>query len=73
MDENVELRSILNEAAQELANREKDPSVWVEWVAYLLETLELHAMANDPDYPQGFNDMLQSLRDRINDRLKEVR
>ena len=67
--DNVQL--ILNEAAQSIDDATHEVHSWAKPIAYLLECLEFHAMANDPHHPELFELMLTRLQERIATRLKE--
>jgi len=60
----------LHETAQEIDDLSHDVSSWPSFLAYLLESLEFFAMANDPNYPEEFEHMLKDLQNEISLRLK---
>ena len=60
----------LNETAQEIDDLSHDVRSWSAYVAYLLESLEFFAMANDPNHPEDFELMLRTLQSEINSRLR---
>ncbi len=55
--------------AQRLAKDEKHPRTWQFYLIDLLKAMERQAAGTDPIYPKGYEEMLKSLRDAINDRL----
>jgi hypothetical protein len=65
-----ELRRELNQIAQELDNTTHDVQSWEECLLYLLEDLEMFAMANDPRHPEQYEQMLKQLCDAIGNRLR---
>ncbi len=55
--------------AQRLAEDEKHPRSWQYFLIDLLKAMEHQSAGTDLTYPKGYEEMLQSLRDAINDRL----
>ncbi len=55
--------------AQQLAKNEKHPRTWQFYLIDLLRAMERQATGTDTTYPKGYEEMLKTLRDAINDRL----
>lgn len=66
----VDLRNDLDDIANEIAEVESDPSQWDIPALYLFETLEVLAMGKDPNHPDGYNAMVEKVRDALTDRLE---
>ena len=71
LPKNVErLRQSLFKAANEIDNFNHRVKDWDIWIKSLLEDLELFAMANDPDHPKEFLNLLEHVKKIIVKRLK---
>lgn len=68
MSELQELRELLDDTAQDMAQVLPDSSDWSRWLMYLLEGLD--GLANDP---QEFEEMLDDLKNTIETRLEAGR
>jgi alpha-L-fucosidase len=60
----------INEACQEMDDATHNVQAWSVYVAYLLDCLEFHAMANDRSHPEQYELMLSDLKNQIAARLK---
>ena len=65
-----ELRDILKDAASAIAERDPNPSTWLNWMVFLLQQLQSKSMAADPMYQDLYRDMLSYLQAAIRNRLK---
>jgi hypothetical protein len=65
-----ELRDILREAAEAIADFSGNPRTWLSWIIFFMEQLEKHAMATDPVYQQLYQDLLPALQDAVRNRVK---
>jgi len=64
------LQPLLDDLANEIDELTHDVGAWATAIFQLLKSLELHAMANDPDHPGQYEVMLKELRDILSSRLK---
>lgn len=65
-----ELRGLLSNVADELADFSGNPRTWLSWITYLMSELEKRSVAVDPSYQQLYQDLLYALRDAIIHRIK---
>lgn len=65
-----ELRDLLTEAAEEIADFSGNPRTWLTWITFLMEKLDEEAMNINPAYQELYQDLLYALRDAIRNRLK---
>ena len=65
-----ELRRSLREAAHRIDNRTHEVPAWVEYLKVILVDLEMYAMANDPNHPEHYEQMLRHLTKQSDARLK---
>ncbi len=56
--------------AQRLAKDAKHSQVWAYYLIDLLKAMERQAAGTDPTYPNGYEEMLGDLSEKINIRLK---
>lgn len=70
MSKEDELRDILNEAVNSMADAESNPRTWLAWMIYLLARLEEKATNENPAYKGSFVDMLEALQDEIRNRTR---
>ena len=70
MSKEDELRDILNEAVNSMADAESNPRAWLAWMIYLLARLEEKATNENPAYKESFVDMLEALQDEIRNRTR---
>ncbi len=68
MSKEDELRDILNQAAQEIAEMENNPRTWLSWMVYLLARLEEQAARIGYTDRDSYKDMLAALQDAIRNR-----
>jgi len=70
MKELVELRNVIDETANRIEDVESDPEAWDVPVLYLLETLEVLALPQDPEL-ESYKAMLEKVISGIEDRLDQ--
>jgi hypothetical protein len=70
MKELVELRNVIDETANRIEEVEPNPDAWDVPVLYLLETLEVLALPQDPDL-ESYKAMLEKVISGIEDRLDQ--
>ena len=64
-----DLREILDDTAQSMAQMYPNPRTWQSWLIYLLERLESKTVQN-PAYSESFKELMVSLQDELRNRLK---
>ncbi len=67
---NQELQTLINEVCQAMDDSTHNVQSWAEHITNLLDCLEFHAMANDPNHPEQFERMLARLEEQIAARLR---
>jgi hypothetical protein len=70
MKELVELRNVIDETANRIEEVEPNPDAWDVPVLYLLETLEVLALPQDPEL-ESYKAMLEKVISGIEDRLDQ--
>lgn len=70
MSKDEELREILNEVVNSMADAQTNPRTWLAWVVYLLARMEEKATNENPAYKDSFLDMLSALQDEIRNRQR---
>ena len=70
MSKEDELRDVLNQAAQEIAEIENNPRTWLSWMVYLLARLEEQAAKTGYADRDSYKDMLAALQDAIRNRTR---
>jgi len=70
MSKDDELREILRNSAQEIAEKQDNPRTWLSWLVYLLARLEEQATNDNPANKDAFIEMLAALQDEIRNRTK---
>lgn len=70
MSKEDELRDLLNEASQEIAESESNPRAWLSWVVYLLARLEEQAARSGPANRESYMEMLGAVQDEIRNRTR---
>jgi hypothetical protein len=69
MSREDEVRDVINETAQQIAELQSNPRTWLSWTVYFLEQLEGQATKQNPDMV-SFKEMLSALQSEIRNRLK---
>lgn len=64
------LRQALDETAEGIDEFTHLVPEWDIWINYLLENLEFYAMANDPNHPYQYLNLLKRVRESINRRIE---
>jgi hypothetical protein len=70
MSKEDELRSILDEAAKEIARAQSNPRTWLSWMVYLLRKLEEQATNESAANKESFLEMLSAMQDEIRNRQR---
>lgn len=65
-----ELRQAVDDLANKIDSVTHEVPAWNILIIELLQSLELHAMANDPDHPAQFNNMLAQVQEQIKHRIQ---
>ena len=68
MSKDDDIREILNEAAEEIVQAQRNPRSWLSWMVYLLAQLEEQATL-DADRT-SYVEMLAALKDAIRNRTR---
>lgn len=66
-----DLKSTLDEAAQQLSDTVLEVEDWEPWLVYLFEDLEMLAASLDARHPNGYRTLLERLRDDIEIKLQK--
>ncbi|HZD55249.1 MAG TPA: hypothetical protein VE136_00890 [Anaerolineales bacterium] len=66
-----DLKSRLDDAAQQLSNTVLEIVDWEPWSVYFLEDLEMLAASLDAQHPKGYREMLERLQDDIGTKLRK--
>jgi hypothetical protein len=70
MSKEEELREIMNEVVNNMAEAQTNPRTWLAWIVYLLARMEEKATNENPAYKESFVDMLSALQDEIRNRQR---
>jgi hypothetical protein len=70
MSKEDEVREILNEAAQAIAQGQSNPRTWLSWIVHLLAKLEDLAARTSPASRESYTEMLSALQDEIRNRAR---
>ncbi len=70
MSKEDDIREILNEAVQEIAQAQTNPRTWLSWVVYLLARLEDQAAKSSTAYRDSYMEMLAALQSEIRNRTR---
>ena len=70
MSKEDDVRQILNEAVQEIAQVQNNPRTWLSWVVYLLARLEDQAAKSSPANRESYMEMLAALQSEIRNRTR---
>ena len=65
-----ELRQILRDAAQAMAEHDPNPSTWLSWVLYFLKELQSQATGAESMYQDLYREMLEYLQQALRNRTK---
>jgi hypothetical protein len=66
-----DLKSRLDDVAQQLSNTVLEIVDWEPWSVYFLEDLEMLAASLDAQHPKAYRAMLERLRDDIGTKLRK--
>jgi len=64
------IREILNEAVQEIAEAQNNPRTWLSWIVYLLARFEDQTAKTSPANREAFMEMLSALQAEIRNRSR---
>lgn len=70
MSKEDDLRDMLNQAADEIAQAENNPRTWLSWMVYLLARLEEKATNENPASKDAFVEMMAALQDALRNRSR---
>lgn len=70
MSKEDDIREILNQAAQEIAQAQSSPRTWLSWVVYLLARLEEQAARASSNSRESYMEMLSALQAEIRNRVR---
>ena len=70
MSKDEELRELLNQLVNSMADAQTNPRTWLAWIVYLLARMEEKATNENPAYKESFVDMLSALQDEIRNRQR---
>ena len=70
MSKEDQLREVLEETADEIAQVQDNPRTWLSWVVYLLARLEERATNASPADKDAYIEMLSALQDELRTRMK---
>ena len=72
MSKEDDVRQVLNEAVQEIAQAQNNPRTWLSWVVYLLARLEDQAAKSSSASRESYLEMLAALQSEIRNRTRTV-
>ena len=70
MSKEDDLREILNQTVQEIAQAQNNPRTWLTWIIYLLAHLEDQAAKASSSGRESYMDMLSALQAEIRNRAR---
>ena len=70
MSKDDDIRDILKEAIQEIAEAQENPRTWLSWIVYLLAQLEEQAATSVTASRETYMDMLAALQSEIRNRIR---
>jgi hypothetical protein len=70
MSKEDDIRDILNEAAQAIADAQNNPRTWLSWIVYLLAHLEDQAAETNQAGRESYMEMLAALQAEIRNRSR---
>ncbi len=70
MSKEDDIREVLNEAVQKIAEAQTNPRTWLSWVVYLLARLEDQAAKSSNVYRDSYMEMLAALQSEIRNRTR---
>ena len=70
MSKEDNIREILDEAAQEIVQAQRNPRSWLSWMVYMLAHLEEEATRTGVANRESYMDMLAALQDEIRNRKR---
>ena len=70
MSKEDDIREILNQAVQEIAEAQSSPRTWLSWVVYLLARLEDQAAKSSSSSRESYMEMLFALQSEIRNRTR---
>jgi hypothetical protein len=70
MSKEDDIREILNQAVQEVAEAQSSPRTWLSWVVYLLARLEDQAAKSSSNSRESYMEMLSALQSEIRNRTR---
>ncbi len=70
MSKEDNIRELLDQAAEEIANAQSSPRTWLSWVVYLLARLEDQSDKASTYNRESYMEMLSALQDEIRNRVR---
>ena len=70
MSKEDDVRDVLNQAAQAIAQAQSNPRTWLSWIVYLLARLEDQAAKASAANRETYMEMLAALQDEIRNRTR---
>lgn len=70
MSKEDDVREVLNQAAQTIAQAQDNPRTWLSWIVYLLARLEDQAAKASSTNRETYMEMLAALQDEIRNRAR---
>lgn len=70
MSKEDNIRELLDQAAEEIANAQSSPRTWLSWVVYLLARLEDQSDKANTYSRESYMEMLSALQDEIRNRIR---
>jgi hypothetical protein len=70
MSKEDEVRDVLNQATQAIAQAQSNPRTWLSWIVYLLARLEDQAAKASSTNRETYMEMLAALQDEIRNRTR---
>jgi hypothetical protein len=70
MSKEDNIRELLDQAAEEIANAQSSPRTWLSWVVYLLARLEDQSDKASTYNRESYMEMLSALQDEIRNRIR---
>lgn len=70
MSKEDNIRELLDQAAEEIANAQSSPRTWLSWVVYLLARLEDQSDKASTYNRESYMEMLSAMQDEIRNRVR---
>ncbi len=70
MSKEDDIRDLLNQVAEEIAQAQSNPRTWLSWIVYLMARLEDQAAKGSSSNREIFVEMLSALQDEMRNRSR---